>query len=192
MHSAIIYCPHLNRDIRGLINKVPNPRIHTGYPTTLGHDGCLQCHHQIVTEARALGWPSVFVMEDDCQFTEEFDYHKWIADALWCKENGFGCLTGGCVNTYGAQKTRREGILAVDKFHSAHCIVYFADQYERVLQTIQPFDTSLGDVGVRCAVSWPFVAVQRPVFSGILQKDVDYTGLYALHEQHLGEVLGLQ
>lgn len=192
MHNVIIYCPHLNRDVRGLINRVPDPRVHTGYPTPLGHDGCLQCHHEIVKEAQSKGWPRVFVMEDDCEFTDAFYYAKWEADALWCQENGFGCLTGGCVNTYEQKRTARNTVVEVAKFHSAHCIVYFADAYDKVLQTIQPFDTSLGDVGIRCAVSWPFVAVQRPVFSGILQKDVDYTGLYAMHEQHLGRTLGLQ
>ena len=57
---------------------------------------------------------------------------------------------------------------------------------------MQPFDLSLGATcGLRCVLTWPFVAVQRPSFSGILQQPVDYVPLYAAHEKRLGHALGM-
>ncbi len=190
MTSAIIYCPHLNRDIRGLLNAVPMPKIWTGEQTPKGEDGCLQCHQAIVKWAKDSLLPSVFVMEDDCHFTEHFDYLRWWADATWAHEHGYDVLVGGCTRTY-KERVVRQGLIEVSAFHSAHCIVYHASAYDRVLKTVQPFDVSVGKVGCRVVMTWPFVAVQRPTYSGILQQDVDYVPLYQQHEQRLAQKLGL-
>jgi hypothetical protein len=195
MVSEIIYCPHLNRDIRGLLNAVPNPRIATGYPTEKGHDGCLESHKDIIRRARMADEPFVFVMEDDCQFTDIFIYDDWLLTVEDLAGRGADLLVGGCVNTYQPRKCGFSSpyqVVEVDKFHSAHCIVYFESGYERALDAIQPWDTSLGDQGLRTFMTWPFVAIQRPTYSGILQRDVDYTGFYKVHEEHLGNLLGLR
>lgn len=191
VRSFVIHCPHLNRDVRGILNAVPNVRIWTGYPTERGEDGCLQAHQGIVALAKQHSWPRVFVMEDDCQFTKHFDYERWEEDARWSAVNGYDVLVGGCVQTYGP-KIVRDGLVRVDKFHSAHCIVYNASGYDKILQTIQPFDTSIGDQGAKTVMTYPFVAVQRPVYSGILKKDVNYVPLYEQYEGHLGRALGLR
>lgn len=107
-----------------------------------------------------------------------------MRDAWWAQEHNYGVLAGGCVNTYDPRKVR-DGLVAVSRFHSAHCVVYFEAFYDNILQTVQPFDISLGLCGVRGVVSIPFAAVQRPTFSGILQKDVNYVPLYEMHEKYL-------
>lgn len=190
MRNCILYCPHLNRDIRGLLNAVPMPQIWTGAQTPKGEDGCLQCHQAIVRQAQADGVPSVFVMEDDCAFTPAFNYARWCADAEWAQAHGYDVLVGGCTRTYG-ERVVRQGLIAVSAFHSAHCIVYLASSYDTILKTVQPFDVSVGKMGARVVITWPFVAVQRPTFSGILQQPVDYVPLYEKHERTLGKQLGL-
>lgn len=190
MNAAIIYCPHLNRDIRGLLNAVPMPQIWTGEQTEKGEDGCLACHQAIVREAKRLAWPAVFVMEDDCQFTEHFDYERWQDDARWAADHGYDVLVGGCSLTYD-EKVVRSGLIEVSAFHSAHCIVYLASSYDAVLRTVQPFDVSVGRSGARVVMTWPFVAVQRPTYSGILKQDVDYRPLYAKHTERLARKLRL-
>lgn len=243
MRSFIIYCPHLNRDVRGLLNAVPFTRIWTGEKTERGEDGCLQCHQGIVRLARASGWPAVFVMEDDCAFTPHFDYAQWAADVEWAAANRYDVLVGGCVQTYDPVIVRPAGILTdslqtsvekakvwlnalessalegpylpltaeqiiqpqpdapagsggvlvhVSRFHSAHCIAYLESGYDKILRTVQPFDVSVGEQGARIVMTYPFVAVQRPTYSGILQQEVNYVPLYKQYEEHLGRALGLR
>ncbi len=190
MNNVIIYCPHLNRDIRGILNAVPMPKIWTGEQTPKGADGCLQCHQAIVQWAKDSLLPSVFVMEDDCQFTEHFDYLRWWEAAAWAEDHHYDVLVGGCTKTY-QERVVAPGLIAVKAFHSAHCIVYLSSSYDKVLQTVQPFDVSVGQMGCRVVMTWPFVAVQRPTYSGILQQEVDYVPLYQKHEARLAQKFGL-
>lgn len=192
MRSVVLYCPHLDRDLRTLHESVPDLLIHIGEPTLYGGDGCLESHKEIVAEARDLGEDRVFVLEDDCSFTRYFRYGQWCADADWAQANGYDVMVGGCTRTYD-EKLVREGMIEVSAFHSAHCVVYFESGYEKVLKAMQPFDVSLGlDCGARCVLTYPFVAVQRPSFSGILRQKVDYVPLYQHHEYMLGQMLKLQ
>lgn len=194
MKSFIIYCPHLNRDIRGILNAVPNPQIVTGEQTERGEDGCLQCHQQIVRHAKDQDWPMVFVMEDDCHFTQHFSWEKWMTFAQYAQMRHYDVLVGGCTRTYGerlACTIDGHAMLQVEAFHSAHCIVYFASGYDKVLQTVQPLDLSIGQQGATILLTWPFLAVQAPSFSGILKKPVDYVPEYEAHERRLGHALGL-
>jgi hypothetical protein len=139
----------------------------------------------------ALGEPRLFVMEDDCEFTQHFDYARWCADADWAQAHGYDVLVGGCTRTYDEQVVR-SGLLEVRAFHSAHCIVYFESAYAKVLNAVQPYDLSIcRDCGCRAVMTWPFVAVQRPSYSGILREDVDYIPYYEMNERMLGQKLGL-
>lgn len=199
MRSEIIYCPHLDRDLRGILAKVPNPRIYTGLPTERGEDGCLESHKAIVRSAQLDEVSAVFVMEDDCEFTEHFCYDRWLRDARWAQEHGYDVLVGGCVQTYdpkvvrlNAQSSDSGCMIEVSAFHSAHCIVYFESAYSKIQQTVQPYDVSVGQVGCRVVMTYPFVAVQRPSYSGILRHDVNYVPLYQQYEMHLGRALGLR
>lgn len=172
-----------------------DPHILTGNPTPRGCDGCLESHQAIVRKAKESGWPAVWVLEDDCQFTEAFSLDKWFDAIIWAQTHGFGCVTGGVVGTYGAKLVHRQdagfSLISVTAFHSAHCIAYLASAYDAVLETEQPFDVSLGQKGARPLVTWPFAAVQRPAFSGILQADVNYLHLYAQHERYLRDLCRL-
>jgi len=190
LRNVIIYCPHLNRDIRGLLNAVPFPQIWTGEKTDRGEDGCLECHQAIVRHARAEHWPYVFVMEDDCAFTSHFFYPRWEREVLWAEDHGYDVLVGGCTRTYG-ETIIRDGLIKVSAFHSAHCIAYLRSSYDTILKTTQPHDLMIGRLGARCLLTWPFVAVQAPSFSGILRQPVDYVPLYEAHEKRLGHALGL-
>jgi hypothetical protein len=200
MRAVVLSCPHLHRDITALRDQIPDALVQIGLPTPHGHDGCLEMHKTAVRDAQAAQAPAVFVMEDDCQFTPAWDYARWQADAQWAQAHGYDVLVGGSTRTYKPRKVRH-GLLEVRAFHSAHCLVYFASGYERVLDAVQPFDLSLGAevkseyptryVGCRIVLTYPFVAVQRPSFSGILQKPVDYGPEYVGHEQYLRRTLRL-
>ena len=186
MRSVVLYCPYLSRNISGLHEVVPNLLIYVGEQTPKGEDGCLEGHKAIIREAMELGEPRIFVMEDDCEFTMHFDWHRWNADANWAEAHGYDVMAGGSTRTYN-EKVVRDGMIEVSAFHSAHCLVYFASGYEKALKAMQPYDWSLGrDCGMRCVLVHPFVAVQRPSFSGILKQQVNYVPLYQKHEAVLG------
>ncbi len=188
MRSVVISCPHLGRDVSALHAAVPGLLTHVGQRTPNGADGCLESHKTIIREAMADDMRRVWVLEDDCELTPAFDLARWTADADWAEANGYDILVGGSTRTYGPRRVRK-GLIAVDAFHSAHCVVYLRSGFEKALQAVQPYDLSLGrDCGLRCLLVWPFVAIQRPSFSGILQQDVDYVPLYALHEAALAQV----
>jgi GR25 family glycosyltransferase involved in LPS biosynthesis len=188
MRSVVLHAPHLGRDLRALHEAVPDLLIYEGERTPKGEDGCLEGHKTIVREAMELGERRVFVMEDDCEFTPHFDWERWQTDATWAEFHGYDVMVGGCTRTYG-EKAVRYGMIEVSAFHSAHCVVYFASGYEKALKAVQPYDLSLGTIcGMRCVLTHPFVAVQRPSFSGILQQDVDYVPLYERHEARLGHL----
>ncbi len=200
MRSVILHCPHLGRDVSGILAAVPGAQIRTGLPTPRGEDGCLEMHKSVVREAQAQNLQSVWAIEDDCGFTPAFDLARWSRLADWAQAEGFDLLVGGCTRTYKARPVR-EDLLEVDAFHSAHCVVYFQSSYEKVIQAVQPYDLSLGKpvesnyqttyCGCRVALAWPFVAVQRPSVSGILGKPVNYLPAYERHEQELGRMFDL-
>lgn len=190
MVSEIIHCPALGRDISGLLKAVPDARIAVGERLLDGEAGCIAGHKDIVARAKSARLPMVFVMEDDCEFTEYFDYKTWCEQAEWAKTEGFDALVGGCVQTYHPRVVG-PGLIAVSAFHSAHCIVYFESCYDIVPHVPGPFDLNLGKHGAKVVMTFPFVAHQHPGFSGILGKDVDYVPLYKSYEENLGRMLGL-
>lgn len=185
VRAIILSAPHLKRDIRELRARVPNAEVLLGEQTPKGADGCLEMHKQAIRMARDAGDPAVFVMEDDCAFTDAFDLQRWIADAQWAADRGYDVLVGGSVKSYDTRVVR-EGLIEVSAAHSAHCLVYLASGYDKAQAAIQPYDVSLGrDCKLRTLLTYPFVAVQRAAFSGIQQKHVNYVPEYARHEHDL-------
>lgn len=191
MRSVVLYAPHLGRSLTALRAAVPHLGVLTGQRTPRGEDGCLESHKAVIRESMALGDPRLFVLEDDTQFTEHFNWARWCADAAWAESAGYDVMVGGSTRTY-CERVVRDGMIEVGAFHSTHCYVIFRSGYAKALQAVQPYDLSLGATcGLRCVLTWPFVAVQRPSYSGILQQSVDYVPLYQAHEARLGHALGM-
>lgn len=203
MRSVVLHCPWLDRDISLLHEQIPNLEIFVGEWTPRGEDGCLQSHLEIVAETKAEGLDRVFVVEDDCEFTRHFSFERWCQDAEWAKTNGYDIMIGGSTRTYD-ERVVRDGMIEVQAFHSAHCIVYFESSFDKVQNAVQPYDYSLGNpptnpimgterhTGCRIVLVYPFVAIQKPSFSGILREPVDYVPLYGKHEQELGHRLRMR
>lgn len=175
--ARIVHCPSLGRDLSPILAQVPDARVQLADRTPGTHAGCIGAHQAIVREAQAQRWPAVWVLEDDCSFTPAFSLAQWWADLGWAAAHGFTMLVGGCA---AAAKPRRvrDGLVAVTRFKSSHCVAYLAAAYEIVLRLVEPMDLMLGRLGGRPVVTVPFVAVQAPGFSGIQQRPVDYRGRY--------------
>ena len=191
MLSIVLHCPALGRDLRPLHEAVPDLAIYESERSANGAESCLRGHQGIVDFAARSGVDRVFVLEDDCQFTPAFSFERWSADADWAIAHGYDVLVGGSTRTYDPRWVR-EGLIEVSAFHSAHCVVYMESAFEKVMKAVAPVDWSLGrDCGARSVLAWPFVAVQRPAFSGIEQHQVNYVPLYQEHERYLQHVLGV-
>lgn len=184
--AVVIHCASLGRDISGIRAAVPHLQVYDAKRFPPGdHAGCIAGHQAIVQMARLSGWPAVWVFEDDCEFTPAFAIERWVADATWARNHGYNTITGGCVSTRNPRLVR-EGLFAVDRFKSTHCIVYHEDVYEIVMKLTTPMDPMLGRLGAKCLVTYPFVAVQRPAFSGILGHHQDYLRSYERESNRLG------
>lgn len=189
MHAAIVHCAELGRDLAPILARVPDAAVQLAPRTPGTHAGCIAGHQAIVRQAKREKWSAVFVIEDDCAFTEAFSLEQWEKDVAWAGQNGYNVLVGGCVATRNARRARA-GLAAIDYFKSSHCIAYLPSAYDVVLRLVEPMDVMIGKLGAKPLVTVPFVAVQRPSFSGIQQRDVDYLPRYAQHEAHLAALFG--
>lgn len=182
--AVILTCAELNRDIVPILTAVPDAIIfHTEYLPER-HEGVRRGYARVAKMARRLGWPAVFLMEDDCQFTEHFDRSQWEADAAWAFLHGFTLLNGGVFSAANPRPVRH-GLVAVDRFKSSHCIVVHQSAYDVLEQLVYPVDVAMGQLGAAPVVTVPFVAVQAPVHSGHLDRPTDYRDRYASTEASL-------
>lgn len=184
LNAFVLHCPELGRSLDGIRAAVPDVQALRAPRTANGHDGCIAAHQDAVRIAVARAWPSVWVIEDDCAFTSAFSRDRWEADADWTRAHGYGVLAGGCFSVKNPRLIR-DGLLAVDRFKSSHCVVYHQAAYDTVLRVTEPIDLMLGTLGARCAVAFPFVAVQAPGFSGTLERSVDNGDGYVRCENRL-------
>jgi hypothetical protein len=193
----VLYCPHLKRDIRQLLDALPSALILTGLPTVPGEAGCLQMHQLAVSTALEQGATSILVVEDDCLLTDSFSWDRVIDAVVFAEANGYGCIQGGSVLATDPRQVA-PGLLAVGRACSAHFMVYLQSGYEAVLAAEQPFDLSIADKGIRPLLMLPFVAIQKRGLSGIglpLEAgasktyagphEVDYEWMFAAQERHL-------
>ncbi len=183
--SVIAHCPELGRDLSAMRAAVPDAIVYRAalFPPH-SHDGCIAAHQAIVRMAQAARWPAVFVMEDDCAFTDHFSLTQWAADIAWAQAHDYTVLTGGCISARKPRLVRR-GLFAVERFKSVHCVVYTEAAYDIVLRLTHPMDPQLGRLGARCLMAYPFVAVQAAGYSGIQDRVVDYVPLYQRYEATL-------
>lgn len=158
---------------------LPKAYVFPGIRKDDGAEGCLASHKAIVKMAMQKAWSSVWIIEDDCEFTDNFNYKEWcyIADQMGSQ---VGVLVGGVTRVWGQNKVRKDLVL-VEKYCSSHCVLYHSSSYDRVLNAIAPVDQGVGPA----LVVLPFVAIQSPSYSAIEKRYVDYGPLYKKCEDEL-------
>lgn len=182
--AVIMTCPSLKRDLSPILARVPGAiGLHTEH-LPARHEGLRRGYATVAQMAREHGWPAVFLMEDDCQFTEHFDLARWEADAAWAFLHGYTLLNGGVFSAANPRKVRN-GLVAVDRFKSSHCIVVHRSAYDVLERLVYPVDVTMSTLGAKPVVTVPFVAVQGPVHSGHLDRFTDYRAHYSASESKL-------
>lgn len=181
--TVIVHCPALGRSLDHMFQYIPDAIVFEA-PVAEKHGGCIAGHQHAVKLARKHKWDAVGVLEDDCQFTEAFDTQRWQADVAWARAHGYDVVNGGVIRAANPRRVR-DGLFAVDRFKSAHCVVYLSKAFSAVDRLIYPMDYMIGRLGTKPVVTVPFVAIQRPVVSGHLHRFDDNTGQYAAEESRL-------
>lgn len=182
--AFIMTCPELGRDLSPITARVAHATAFHSAFIPERHEGLRMAYRGVAQLARRSGWPAVFLMEDDCQFTEHFSLDRWMEDAGWAFSHGYTLLNGGVFSAANPRPVRA-GLVAVDRFKSSHCMVVHASAYGVLEQLVYPVDVSMGRLGAKCVVATPFVAVQGPVMSGHLGQFTDYRARYAESEASL-------
>lgn len=181
--TVIVHCRALGRSLDHILSRVPDAIVFDA-PQAPKHAGCIAGHQYAVTLARARGWTAVTVLEDDCQFLDTFDPEQWVEDIEWARAHGFNTVNGGVIRAARPRRVR-EGLVAVDRFKSAHCVTYLPGAFSVVDRLVYPMDYMLGRLGARAVVTVPFVAVQAGCVSGHLHRYTDYAGDYRETEHRL-------
>lgn len=182
--AFVIQCPELGRDLSALRAAVPDARVWRAAHRPQAHEGLRGAYREIAQHARAERWPAIFLMEEDCAFTSHFARETWEREAEWAAQHGYNLVVGGCISAARPRQVR-DGLFAVDRFKSSHCLLVLASAYPVFERLEYPADVSMGRLGARSVVTYPFVAVQAPGFSGHLQRHTDNLWRYARFEQQL-------
>lgn len=187
--AFIVHCPALGRDLSHIRAHVPGVEVvETPLTPRRSHDGCIAGHQAAVRLAKAHGWSEVMVLEDDCIFTDAFSMDRWLSDLSWARSHGYTFLNGGCFSTRHPRLVR-EGLFAVERFKSSHCVIYLPEAYDLVERLVFPMDVMIGRLGARVVVTHPFVAIQGLSYSGIQRQPANYVAAYARHEAYLGSLM---
>ena len=110
-----------------------------GPSPTAGHKlqttwACMRSHLAIIRMARDAGWPSVLILEDDCEFEP---YTSAVLSRV-CKQlqgREWGVLyLGGTLKKGGKKAAVSSNLSAVSRIRLAHAYVVNANLYERILR----------------------------------------------------------
>lgn len=183
--TVIVHCRPLGRSLDHMLAHVPDAIVFDA-PVAPQHAGCIAGHQYAVQLAREHGWDAVGVLEDDCTFLDTFDTAQWVADVEWARAHGYTMVNGGVIRAANPRRVR-DGLVAVDRFKSAHCVTYLPGAFPVVDRLVYPMDYMLGRLGAKALVTVPFVAVQAGCVSGHLHRYTDYADEYRQAEQRLQE-----
>lgn len=152
-----------------------------------GGIGCMMSHIACLELAITNNWNNVLILEDDAKFNNydigiKLLHHllnnKWDVISLGCtfvnyNKNTFKLNSGQCASGYLVNKHYYQTLLnnlkeALTKYIETDCWSKYAnDQYWKILQKTDNW-----------YVIVPSLIIQRPSFSSIENRNVDYTRLF--------------
>lgn len=177
--------------VQEIERRVPYAQRFDAIRDPIGKVGCSLSHQACIHLARARNAPAVWIMEDDCAFTEHFDLAGWerTIELAMCE---FDILVGGSANGQSPKRTSLSNLVEVAEWSSCHCWVVGAEAFADVL-ALDP----RGDIDVttskmcsegkkhRAAIRVPYVALQAPAHSDLLKKRVNYRQWFDAAEERL-------
>jgi hypothetical protein len=148
-------------------------------PRKIGYEGCLMSHIQIIRDAKSLGLDRVLVFEDDARFigsidtmVESIEQAKSIPwDVFYF---GYNCVVP--VNQIDLN------LIKLVESYTTHAIAYNSSFFDYALKSMDAGLIKIIDVWLakdaqykfNCIGSYPMQFSQRPGFSDVENRQVDY------------------
>jgi GR25 family glycosyltransferase involved in LPS biosynthesis len=158
--------------------------LKNNYNINNGELGLVETHLQLIVDAKNKKYKNILLIEDDIEFTNEiknldnyFDFlpNEW--DMLWF---------GGNHNKHIGFKIKliNEKIIKCENTYSTHCIAINNSVYDLLVNLLnkrkKPVDVYYSDIqkSYDCYSFNPSIALQRPSFSDIQNKNQDNRWLF--------------
>lgn len=162
-----------------------------------GWIGCYKSHIKILQEADNLNLDTVLVLEDDCMISnvEQFE-NRWCQIKQWLDTNldKWDIFLGGNMrhfdNAHLPRIINRDlNLVQLSLTYGTHFTYYNKSTYHHILNQpmINPIDWFSEHFCV--VVPCPYLAVQRPGFSDIVQRDTPWGNLFADTENQLRDYI---
>ena len=166
--------------------------VSDGKQIKLGEFGCISSHVSIVKMAKANGWKSVLVLEDDVEFLN----HEYIDSAVEQLQNTEWNLFYLGNNTHTPLNKVNENLLELKEGFATHAVAYHERFYDKIINAYDKKEIEIIDVWLsengqakgNCYCSYPITAIQENSFSDIHNQVIDYSWMITKFEtntQHL-------
>lgn len=164
---------------RGIVDDIPSAALRSflqrvdGPSPTAEHKlrttwACMRSHLGVIRIARDAGWPSVLILEDDCEFEP---YTQVVLERACRQLQGRAwdmLFLGGTFKKGGNKSIVSENLRTVSRLRLAHAYVVSASVYERILgeapESGLPLDWYYSEVlqpSIRAFMVRPTLARQR-------------------------------
>jgi GR25 family glycosyltransferase involved in LPS biosynthesis len=154
------------------------------FPVNKGELGLIETHLKLIKEAKEKKYKNMLLIEDDIEFTEEVNNLEKYFNQL---PNNWDMLWfGGNHNKHMGNKINliSDNIIKCNNTYSTHCIGINENVYELLInllsKKLKPVDVYYSDIqkSYDCYSFHPSVAIQRPSFSDIQNREQDNRWLF--------------
>ena len=154
-----------------------------------GWIGCGQSHVALARLAKQKGLEWILIVEDDCQPMPWFN-ERWpqIKKALWEERASWDIFLGGPTYIQGPIDPIRPELVKITQGLTTHFYVLNATAYDKVIAWNPDRDGSIDwyfSNTLRTITTSPFLAIQRPSFSDIAGKDMNYNNIFKESQNQL-------
>jgi hypothetical protein len=138
----------------------------------------------IIRQAKEEGADSVLLVEDDCVLTEDHDRVAYAA-ASEIIDHGiqWDILYYGANHAWAVTEEVTPHVLKVEGSLTTHCVGFRSSSFDAMLGLApnHVIDRLMADIlhhSLRCYAIWPSVAIQKPGYSYLSYKQMNYAELF--------------
>jgi|TARA_R110002096_G_scaffold128871_3_gene277455 glycosyl transferase family 25 len=150
-----------------------------GTKIKIGEYGCISSHVNIIKMAKANGWSSVLVLEDDVKFLN----HEYIDISIQqLQEEEWNLFYLGN-NTHIPLNKVNDNLLELKFGYATHAVAYHERFYDKIINAFNKKEIKIIDVWLsengqektKCFCSFPITAIQENSYSDIHKCVIDYS-----------------
>jgi GR25 family glycosyltransferase involved in LPS biosynthesis len=159
-----------------------------------GWRGLISSHRNAIFEAKMNKEKMMILLEDDIILSEDFD-SRFPKILRWLEDNeNWDIFYGGHTFAEFENIISKELAIVKGKFLTAHFIIINSKVYDRILASDinNPIDLFYRQNGFNTITTTPMLAWQRPSYSDIEKRDVEYYNYFAESEEKIDWVFHCQ